>query len=73
MRSVIIGAIRAYQIGISPWFPASCRFDPTCSEYALVAVRRHGALRGTWLAMKRLGRCHPFASAGHDPVPGQEV
>lgn len=72
MRAVIIGAIRGYQVLISPWLPASCRYQPTCSEYALTAVRRFGALRGSWLAARRLGRCHPFASHGHDPVPSRE-
>jgi putative membrane protein insertion efficiency factor len=54
---------------ISPWLPPSCRFTPSCSEYARIAVERHGALRGSWLAAKRLGKCRPFGSHGHDPVP----
>jgi putative membrane protein insertion efficiency factor len=73
MRIVIVAAIRAYQMMISPWLPACCRFDPTCSEYALVAVRRFGALRGSWLAMRRIGRCHPFGKHGYDPVPGRDI
>jgi hypothetical protein len=73
MRIVIVAAIRAYQMMISPWLPACCRFDPTCSEYALVAVRRFGALRGSWLAMRRIGRCHPFGKRGYDPVPGRDI
>lgn len=72
MRIVILAAIRAYQMIISPWLPACCRFDPTCSEYALVAVRRFGALRGSWLAARRIGRCHPFGRHGYDPVPGRD-
>jgi len=61
--------IRAYQAGISPLLPASCRYTPSCSEYAREAVELHGALRGTWLAVKRIGRCHPFGGRGCDPVP----
>ncbi len=73
MRAVIIAAIRAYQVVLSPLMPASCRYQPTCSEYAITAVRRFGALRGTWVAARRLGRCHPFGSHGYDPVPGREA
>ncbi|MDX1394331.1 MAG: membrane protein insertion efficiency factor YidD [Gemmatimonadota bacterium] len=69
MRAVIVFSIRCYQATISPWLPATCRFDPSCSEYARVAVERHGAARGSWLAARRLLRCHPFGSHGHDPVP----
>lgn len=69
LRRAIIGLIRLYQVAISPWTPASCRFTPTCSAYAAEAVERHGALRGSWLALKRLGRCHPWGGSGYDPVP----
>lgn len=69
MRRLIIGLIRAYQVGISPLLPGACRFTPTCSQYALVAVERHGPLRGSWLAIRRLLRCHPFGGFGYDPVP----
>ncbi len=62
-------ALRGYKRWISPMLPNACRFVPTCSEYALEAVERHGALRGTWLAMRRVLRCHPFSRAGYDPVP----
>lgn len=58
-----------YQRLLSPLKPRTCRFDPTCSHYALQALRRHGALRGSWLALRRLLRCHPFADSGFDPVP----
>ena len=58
-----------YRWLISPWKPRMCRFDPTCSQYALDALREHGALRGSWLVTKRLCRCHPFTEPGHDPVP----
>ncbi|MCG8468447.1 MAG: membrane protein insertion efficiency factor YidD [Gemmatimonadetes bacterium] len=69
MRAVIVAAIRMYQLVLSPWLPTACRYHPTCSEYALVAVRRHGAWRGSLLAGRRLLRCHPFGARGYDPVP----
>ncbi|MEJ2481708.1 MAG: membrane protein insertion efficiency factor YidD [Gemmatimonadota bacterium] len=65
----MIGAIRLYQAGVSPLLPSACRFDPTCSEYARIAIERHGAGRGIWLAVRRIGRCHPFGGFGPDPVP----
>ncbi|MEE2759931.1 MAG: membrane protein insertion efficiency factor YidD [Pseudomonadota bacterium] len=61
--------IRLYQLFISPVLPGVCRHSPTCSEYALEAVRCHGALGGAWLALKRIGRCQPWGTSGHDPVP----
>jgi putative membrane protein insertion efficiency factor len=70
---VIIALIRFYQTAVSPWLPASCRYTPSCSEYAREAVERFGAARGTWLAARRLLRCHPFAGHGHDPVPPREA
>ena len=66
---ILTGLIRFYQIAISPWTPAACRFDPTCSTYALQALRTHGARRGGLLALRRIGRCHPWGGLGHDPVP----
>jgi putative membrane protein insertion efficiency factor len=69
MTSLIKLALRGYKRWISRLLPHACRFVPTCSEYAMEAVERHGALRGTWLAAGRLLRCHPFARAGFDPVP----
>jgi uncharacterized protein len=68
-RQLAGGMIRAYQLLVSPVLPPSCRFTPSCSQYALEAVTRYGALRGTWLAARRLARCHPFHPGGFDPVP----
>ncbi len=62
-------AIRAYQRLVSPFFPASCRYQPTCSQYAAEAIQLHGGLKGSWLALKRIGRCHPWGGSGFDPVP----
>ena len=61
--------VRGYQIAISPLFPASCRYYPTCSQYAVEALARHGAVKGSWLAAKRIARCHPWKPGGYDPVP----
>jgi len=61
--------IRFYQTAISPYTPPSCRFTPTCSEYARQAIIKHGPLKGTWLALRRLLRCHPWGGSGYDPVP----
>lgn len=61
--------VRGYQIAISPLLPPACRYTPTCSQYALEALDRHGALKGSWLAVRRLARCHPFRPGGFDPVP----
>lgn len=69
MRTLILTSIRIYRAIISPWLPATCRYTPSCSEYALIAVDRFGAAKGGWLALRRLLRCHPFGSHGHDPVP----
>lgn len=68
-RRLILGLIRFYQKGISPFTLPSCRFTPTCSTYALEAVERYGVVRGGWLFLKRFARCHPFGGKGHDPVP----
>lgn len=69
MRAILIGLIRGYQGILSPLLPPACRFYPTCSVYAVEAVERYGARRGSWLAFKRIIRCHPFRPGGYDPVP----
>ena len=75
MTSVLCWIIRAYQVVLSPVIHfvggpgAGCRFDPTCSEYAIGALRRHGCFRGGWMALRRLLRCHPWGGCGYDPVP----
>ena len=66
---ILAALIRGYQVTISKVTPSRCRFYPSCSQYALEAVRGHGALRGSWLAIKRVARCHPFHPGGIDPVP----
>jgi putative membrane protein insertion efficiency factor len=68
----LIQIVRLYRVAISPWLGGNCRFDPTCSSYALQALQRYGILRGSWLAMKRIGRCHPWGGSGFDPVPENE-
>ena len=65
----VIGAIRVYQIAFSPLLAPACRFDPSCSAYAVEAIARHGVMRGCWLALARIGRCHPWGGFGYDPVP----
>lgn len=69
MKWVLIVLVRAYQIVLSPWLGGNCRFEPSCSHYGLEALQKHGALRGTWLILRRLGRCRPFGPSGYDPVP----
>jgi uncharacterized protein len=68
-RQLMILAVRGYQVSISPLLPATCRYHPSCSTYAIEAFERHGALRGGWLAAKRIVRCNPFVAGGYDPVP----
>jgi uncharacterized protein len=69
IRAILLGLLAAYRRFVSPLLPPACRFHPTCSAYAAEAVRRHGALKGSVLTVKRLGRCHPFCEGGVDPVP----
>ena len=66
---VLAGGVHAYRYLLSPLLGPRCRYLPTCSAYALEALQRHGALRGSWLALKRICRCHPWGGSGHDPVP----
>jgi putative membrane protein insertion efficiency factor len=68
MRKVILLALRTYKRWISPLLPSACRFHPTCSEYMMQAVETHGVLRGVWMGLRRLSRCHPFHEGGFDPV-----
>jgi uncharacterized protein len=69
MKAILLALIRAYQYALRPMLGANCRFAPSCSEYARDAIVRHGALRGTWLAARRVVRCHPYHPGGYDPVP----
>lgn len=66
----LIGLVRAYRVAVSPWLGTNCRFQPSCSEYALQALAAHGAFRGGALAVRRIARCHPWGGSGYDPVPG---
>ena len=68
-KRALLWMIRFYRAGISPMHPACCRFTPTCSQYAMEAVQKYGALRGGYLALRRILRCHPFHRGGYDPVP----
>lgn len=72
VRAALLGAIRLYQLTLSPWLGRQCRYEPTCSVYATEAIERFGARRGVWLAARRLGRCHPWGRSGYDPVPAAE-
>jgi hypothetical protein len=69
MRGFVLRAIRFYQRAVSPGLPPACRFEPSCSNYSHDAIEKHGVLRGGWLTMRRLARCHPFHATGYDPVP----
>lgn len=69
VREVWLLPVKFYRLCISPMLPPSCRYTPTCSQYAIEAVRTHGILRGTWLAIRRILRCHPWGGYGYDPVP----
>ena len=69
MKQLLLALIRMYQKHVSPAFPPRCRFIPTCSQYALEALEKYGALKGSWLALRRFLRCHPFHKGGYDPVP----
>ena len=69
MKAVLIAALRGYQYALRPMLGANCRFYPSCSDYAREAIERHGAARGSWLAARRVCRCHPYHPGGYDPVP----
>jgi uncharacterized protein len=68
MKHLALGLLRVYKYAVSPLLPPSCRFVPTCSEYAAEAIAKHGFLKGSWLGVKRISRCHPFCAGGYDPV-----
>ena len=72
LSMLLIGIARGYQLLISPILPQTCRFNPTCSGYAIDAIRRHGPGRGGWLALRRIIRCHPWGGQGYDPVPDND-
>jgi putative membrane protein insertion efficiency factor len=72
MKTILLGIIRLYQTTLSQAFPPTCRFTPSCSQYSFEAIERYGALRGGWMAIKRISRCHPFNPGGYDPVPDLE-
>ena len=69
MARILLWLIRGYQIALSPFFGQQCRLHPTCSKYAYIAIEKHGAIRGAYLAVRRLLKCHPWHDGGHDPVP----
>jgi putative membrane protein insertion efficiency factor len=67
--NILIAIVRFYQLAISPLYPATCRYTPTCSQYMIEAIRLHGVLRGTWMGLRRISKCHPWGGSGYDPVP----
>ncbi|AHN29367.1 Protein YidD [Snodgrassella alvi wkB2] len=69
MKYLLLGLIRFYQYAISPLLPPRCRYNPTCSQYAVLALQKYGLMKGSWLAIKRICRCHPWGGCGHDPLP----
>lgn len=69
MARILIALVKAYQYLLSPFFGQQCRFYPTCSEYSIQALQKHGALRGSYYTLRRLVRCHPWCDGGHDPIP----
>ena len=68
----LIALVKLYQLAISPWLGGNCRFQPTCSAYAIEALETYGPLKGGWLALRRIARCHPWGGSGYDPVPGTD-
>ena len=73
MSKVFLLLIKVYKLAISPYWPGQCRYDPTCSDFTAEAIRSRGALAGSWLALRRIGRCHPGRSRGYDPVPAKKT
>ncbi|CAN7251413.1 membrane protein insertion efficiency factor YidD [Pseudorhodoferax sp. LjRoot39] len=71
MQRALIALVRGYKLLLSPWLGSACRFEPTCSTYAIGALEQHGAGVGSYLTLRRLARCHPWCDGGHDPVPAQ--
>ena len=69
IQKLLIGIVKGYRLFLSPWLGSACRFEPTCSVYALDALKQHGAGVGSYLTLKRIGRCQPWCNGGHDPVP----
>ncbi len=72
MQAFLLGVVRGYRLLLSPWLGAGCRFEPTCSVYALGALQNHGAAAGSYLVLSRLARCQPWCAGGHDPVPTEK-
>jgi hypothetical protein len=72
IKTLLIGLVKGYRLLLSPWLGSSCRFEPTCSAYSLLALQTHGAAAGSYLTLARLARCHPWCAGGHDPVPTQK-
>lgn len=72
MQSLLLGLVKGYRLLLSPWLGSACRFEPTCSAYALQALQDHGAAAGSYLVLARLSRCHPWCEGGHDPVPADK-
>ncbi len=70
---MLIGLVKFYQYAISPLFPGSCRYTPTCSQYTIEALKEYGPVKGSWLGIKRISRCHPWGGHGYDPVPKKHV
>lgn len=69
LSKILVGFVRVYQMALRPAMPSACRYAPSCSEYAIEALKKYGAFKGTWLAVKRISRCHPWGRSGYDPVP----
>ncbi|PUE27786.1 membrane protein insertion efficiency factor YidD [Limnohabitans sp. JirII-29] len=73
MQAFLIRCVQTYRLFLSPWLGSVCRFEPTCSAYALEALQRHGAQHGAYMTLRRLARCHPWCAGGHDPVPPKQA